>query len=99
MLPAILATVATLLSALAVALITYYGGRLPSLESQRSDFNSVLQPLRDEIRDLRDRVASLEGKLATTERKYRIALKYVAVLLERCAPPVPPVPQDIYEDL
>ncbi|MEV0759512.1 hypothetical protein [Nocardia sp. NPDC050435] len=99
MLPAILATAATVLSALAVALITYYGGRLPSLESQRSDFNSVVQPLRDEVRDLRERVVQLETKLDETNRKYRTALKYIDALLELCLPPVPPVPAEIFQDL
>ncbi|RBO87953.1 hypothetical protein [Nocardia puris] len=99
MLPAILATVATVLSAVAVALITYYGGRLPSLESQRADFNSVVQPLREEVRDLRDRVATLEAALDGQERKYRIAVRYISALLGLASPPVPPVPPEIYGDL
>jgi len=99
MLPAILATVATVFSAVAVALLGYFGSRLPTLESQRSDFNAVLQPLRDEIRELRDRVSHLEGELRAKDRKYKVALRYIADLLTRCAPPVPPVPQEIFSDL
>jgi uncharacterized coiled-coil protein SlyX len=77
----------------------YFGARLPSLESQRADFAAHLAPLRDEVADLRERVAHLEEKLAATELKYKIAIKYINVLLALCAPPVPPVPHEIYSDL
>ncbi|MFE5290219.1 hypothetical protein ACFRAQ_35150 [Nocardia sp. NPDC056611] len=99
MLPAILATVATVFSAIAVALIGYFGSRVPSLESQRADFNSVLQPLRDELRELRDRVAHLEDELRASNRKYRLLVDYARKLLKLVPGPVPPVPQDIADDL
>ncbi|MFI5777039.1 hypothetical protein [Nocardia sp. NPDC051570] len=99
MLPAILATVATCLSAIAVALITYFGSRVPTLESQRSDFSAILQPLRDEIRDLRDRVGHLEAELRVSDRKYRLLIEYTRRLLRLCPEPIPAAPQDIADDL
>ncbi|MBF6085233.1 hypothetical protein IU485_28085 [Nocardia cyriacigeorgica] len=84
---------------MAVGLITYFGARLPSLDSQRADFNAVLEPLRAEVADLRERVGQLEEKLQKTELKYRIAMRYIEALLELCVPPVPPVPAEIFADL
>ncbi|KZM71055.1 hypothetical protein [Nocardia terpenica] len=97
--PAILATAATFISAIAVALITYFGSRVPTLESQRSDFNAVLQPLRDELRELRERVGHLEAELRVSDRKYRLLIDYARRLLKLCPDPLPPVPPEIADDL
>ncbi|MDH6282792.1 hypothetical protein [Prescottella agglutinans] len=94
----------TVLGVAFVALIGFYGSRLPSLESQRSDFQAIVGPLRDEIADLRSRVVKLEDERREDKRRFGVAVDYVRVLLAfiRSRWPtevLPPVPLELSDEV
>ncbi|RYF58698.1 MAG: hypothetical protein EOO27_11695 [Comamonadaceae bacterium] len=72
------------------------------LESQRKDFDLVLEPIRTEIRDLRTEVATLSAALDTVRRVKNAAVEHIRRLIvwaHSHAPGVelPPLP-DILTD-
>ncbi|MEV4127163.1 YtxH domain-containing protein [Nocardia sp. NPDC049707] len=89
----------------------WFTPRSRSLDSQREDFKTVLQPLRDELKDLRERVKALETQhVADVEQHYQdvrridVLVDYVKDLLAFIrehvpAPSPPPIPAEISNDI
>lgn len=94
----------TLIGVAFVAMLGFFGSRLPTLESQRADFQAIVGPLRDEIADLRSRVVKLEDERREDKRRFGLAVTYVRVLLafiRSHAPnePVPVAPTEIADEV
>jgi hypothetical protein len=51
------------------------------LESQRKDFDLILEPIRTEIRDLRTEVATLSAALDNVRRVKNCAVEYIRQLI------------------
>ncbi|WP_238840627.1 hypothetical protein [Prescottella equi] len=96
----------TLLGVAFVALIAFFGARLPTLESQRADFQAIVGPLRDEIADLRARVVKLEDERREDKRRFGVAVAYARSLLvfirsrwPEAVPPVAPVELELVDEV
>ncbi|MET8430173.1 hypothetical protein [Nocardia sp. NPDC004860] len=85
--------------------------RSRSLDSQRADFAVVLAPLSEELKDLRSRVKTLETQHVDDvaqhykdQRRIDVLVDYVKDLLAFIrehvpAPPPPPIPPEISNDI
>lgn len=98
--PAIL----TVLGVLVVALLGFFGSRLPTLESQRADFQAIVGPLRDELSDLRERVGALETQRKEDKRRFGVAIQFIRELLAFIhsrwpADTPPPVPPELSDEV
>ncbi|MBF6538190.1 hypothetical protein IU418_13350 [Nocardia farcinica] len=92
-------------------LVGYISPRARSLDSQRQDFQAVLGPLRDELRDLRERVKTLEAQHRADTlqhfedvRRIDILVDYVKDLLSFIrthvpSPEPPPIPPEFSNDI
>lgn len=75
--------------------------RARTLDSQRADFQALIEPLQNEIQRLRERVESLERERDSDRRWRWIAVQYIRDLLTWARPfatesnPVPVVPPEI----
>ncbi|WP_280273365.1 hypothetical protein [Nocardia wallacei] len=65
------------------------------LDSQRADFESIVQPLRDDVDALRNEVRDLHNVIDALRARYRVALDYVRQLLAwaRSRPDADSIPQ------
>ncbi|MDE8648068.1 hypothetical protein PXH69_24115 [Rhodococcus qingshengii] len=68
-------------STILIALVGFIGLRMPSLESQRQDFQAILDPLRKEIVDLRERVGELERGRKEDAKRMHVSLKFIRELI------------------
>ncbi|WP_039823257.1 hypothetical protein [Nocardia testacea] len=74
------------------------------LDSQRADFEAIVQPLRDDVDVLRREVRELHSVIDALRARYRIALDYVRQLLSWArtrpdADTMPAVPQSIADEV
>lgn len=99
-----LVAVLTVLGTVAVALLAFFGSRLPSLESQRQDFQAIVQPLRDEVKRLQDRVQALEDGREKDRVRFAVAVQYIRDLLAFIRLHVPSfdppaIPEELSDDV
>ncbi|WP_280357063.1 YtxH domain-containing protein [Nocardia otitidiscaviarum] len=93
------------------AILGWFAPRSRSLDSQREDFKSVLEPVLSELRDLRERVKTLEAQHVDDvrqhykdQRRIDVLVDYVQDLLAFIrlhvpSPEPPPIPVEISNDI
>ncbi len=74
------------------------------LNSQRADFEAIVQPLRDDVNVLRQEVRELHGVIDALRARYRVAIDYVRQLLSWArarsdGDTVPAIPQTIADEV
>lgn len=88
-----------------VGLLVFIGARLPSLESQRSDFQAIVGPLQTDIGRLQARVDTLEVAREQDARRFKVSVRYIRALLdfirvhapEQLVPP--PIPIELTDEV